>query len=268
MHTNPTESEPQYVARPVIDLLFPPGVSARIPILSVTGTNGKTTTVRMIAHILKLMGRRVGMTSTDGVVVDAAKFETYTEELERKVRDAELRDTKLSRRAELFLISGSTVELSVPYKVLLRRPNFGSLNPAITLNPSNNPLVQSTGNAGNPDLRAQKSTSYDATAEYYFRSGYIAVAGYYRDITDRVITSGAVPPVSIVMVSPTAVCRTYCSDVASATTGIEPSGNSRRRSSHGFARSTSVSALDAAKVKRPLSMNPGSGATIVGLVGR
>ena len=63
----------------------------------------------------------------DGVVVDAAKFETYTEELERKVRDAELRDTKLSRRAELFLISGSTVELSVPYKVLLRRPNFGTI---------------------------------------------------------------------------------------------------------------------------------------------
>ncbi len=70
MHTHPTEGEPQYVARPVIDLLFPPGAPSRIPIISVTGTNGKTTTVRMIAHILKLMGRRVGMTSTDGIVVD------------------------------------------------------------------------------------------------------------------------------------------------------------------------------------------------------
>ena len=70
MHTHPTEGEPQYVARPVIDLLFPPGTPARIPIVAVTGTNGKTTTVRMIAHILKLMGRRVGMTSTDGIVVD------------------------------------------------------------------------------------------------------------------------------------------------------------------------------------------------------
>ncbi len=70
MHTHPTEGEPQYVARPVIDLLFPPGANARIPIISVTGTNGKTTTVRMIAHILKLMGRRVGMTSTDGIVID------------------------------------------------------------------------------------------------------------------------------------------------------------------------------------------------------
>jgi cyanophycin synthetase len=70
MHTHPTEGEPQYVARPVIDSLFPPGTPSRIPILAVTGTNGKTTTVRMISHILKLMGRRVGMTSTDGIVVD------------------------------------------------------------------------------------------------------------------------------------------------------------------------------------------------------
>jgi cyanophycin synthetase len=70
MHTHPTEGEPQYVARPVMDSLFPPGTTSRIPILAVTGTNGKTTTVRMIAHILKLMGRRVGMTSTDGIVID------------------------------------------------------------------------------------------------------------------------------------------------------------------------------------------------------
>ena len=70
MHTHPTEGEPQYVARPVIDSLFPSGSSARIPIIAVTGTNGKTTTVRMVSHILKMMGRRVGMTSTDGIVID------------------------------------------------------------------------------------------------------------------------------------------------------------------------------------------------------
>ena len=70
MHTHPTEGEAQYVAKPVIDMLFPPGSAARIPIVAVTGSNGKTTTARMISHIFKGMGRKVGMTSTDGIVVD------------------------------------------------------------------------------------------------------------------------------------------------------------------------------------------------------
>ena len=70
MHTNPTEGEAQYVAKPVIDMLFPPGSASRIPIVAVTGSNGKTTTARMIAHIFKGMGRKVGMTSTDGILVD------------------------------------------------------------------------------------------------------------------------------------------------------------------------------------------------------
>ena len=70
MHTHPTIGDPQYVAKPVVDMLFPPGAPSRIPIVAVTGTNGKTTTSRMIAHIFKGIGRKVGMTSTDGVVVD------------------------------------------------------------------------------------------------------------------------------------------------------------------------------------------------------
>ena len=70
MHTHPTEGEAQYVAKPVVDSLFPPGVPSRIPIVAVTGTNGKTTTARMIAHVFKGMGRKVGMTSTDGIVID------------------------------------------------------------------------------------------------------------------------------------------------------------------------------------------------------
>ena len=70
MHTHPTEGEPQYVAKPVLDVLFPPGTPSRIPIVAVTGSNGKTTTVRMITHIFKSMGRKVGMTSTDGIYID------------------------------------------------------------------------------------------------------------------------------------------------------------------------------------------------------
>ena len=70
MHTHPTIGEPQYIAKPVIDLLFPPGTPSRVPIVAVTGTNGKTTTSRMIGHVFKGMGRKVGMTSTDGVVID------------------------------------------------------------------------------------------------------------------------------------------------------------------------------------------------------
>jgi cyanophycin synthetase len=53
----------------VIDMLYPPGKSARIPIISITGTNGKTTTTRLIAHIVKNNGHRVGFTTSDGVYV-------------------------------------------------------------------------------------------------------------------------------------------------------------------------------------------------------
>ncbi len=70
MHTHPTEGEPQFVAKYVVDLLFPPGTPSRIPIVAVTGTNGKTTTVRMIGHIFRGMGHHVGMTSTDGIYID------------------------------------------------------------------------------------------------------------------------------------------------------------------------------------------------------
>lgn len=69
MHLAPSEGGGRDVAGDIIDLLYPDGAPSRVPIVSVTGTNGKTTTVRMIAHMLELDGRRTGMTSTEGVYV-------------------------------------------------------------------------------------------------------------------------------------------------------------------------------------------------------
>jgi cyanophycin synthetase len=69
MHLAPSEGLPRNVAAPVIDMLYPPGKSARIPIIAITGTNGKTTTTRLIAHIVKNNGYRVGYTTSDGVYI-------------------------------------------------------------------------------------------------------------------------------------------------------------------------------------------------------
>jgi cyanophycin synthetase len=73
MHMAPSEGRARDVAGPVIDMLFPPGSPSRIPIAAVTGTNGKTTTARMLAHIQKLAGHHVGLTSTDGVYIDGQR---------------------------------------------------------------------------------------------------------------------------------------------------------------------------------------------------
>ncbi|MBA3943212.1 MAG: cyanophycin synthetase [Herpetosiphonaceae bacterium] len=70
MHLQPSEGTPRNVAKPVIEMLFPEGSQSRIPMIGITGTNGKTTTARMVAHILKLSGLRVGLTTTDGIYID------------------------------------------------------------------------------------------------------------------------------------------------------------------------------------------------------
>lgn len=69
MHLAPAKGLPRNVAAPVIDMLYPPGKSCRIPIIAVTGTNGKTTTTRLISHIVKNNGFRVGFTTSDGIYV-------------------------------------------------------------------------------------------------------------------------------------------------------------------------------------------------------
>ncbi len=73
MHVAPTEGKPRDVAGPVMDMLFPAGTPTRIPIAAVTGTNGKTTTSRMLAHIQKMNGFCVGLATTDGVYIDGER---------------------------------------------------------------------------------------------------------------------------------------------------------------------------------------------------
>ena len=73
MHVAPSEGTPRDAAGPVIDMLFPAGTPSRVPIAAITGTNGKTTTSRMLAHICKMAGYTPGMTSTDGVYIDGQR---------------------------------------------------------------------------------------------------------------------------------------------------------------------------------------------------
>ncbi|TVQ10420.1 MAG: cyanophycin synthetase [Leptolyngbya sp. DLM2.Bin27] len=69
MHVCPSVGIARNVAEPILSMLFPPGTPARIPLVSITGTNGKTTTTRLIAHIFKQTGQMVGYTTTDGIYI-------------------------------------------------------------------------------------------------------------------------------------------------------------------------------------------------------
>ncbi|MGY0559314.1 cyanophycin synthetase [Luteimonas sp. A277] len=73
MHVAPSEGSPRDAAGPVIDMLFPPGSPSRVPIAAVTGTNGKTTTARMLSHIAKMAGHTPGLTTTEGVYIDGQR---------------------------------------------------------------------------------------------------------------------------------------------------------------------------------------------------
>jgi cyanophycin synthetase len=73
MHVAPSEGTPRDAAGPVVDMLFPPGTPSRVPIAAITGTNGKTTTARMLAHITKMAGYTPGLTTTDGVYIDGQR---------------------------------------------------------------------------------------------------------------------------------------------------------------------------------------------------
>ena len=76
MHTNPSFGKGRNVGEAVIAHMYPDHDNGRIPVVAVTGTNGKTTTVRLIAHILSTAGQRVGMTDTNGVYINGRQIDS------------------------------------------------------------------------------------------------------------------------------------------------------------------------------------------------
>jgi cyanophycin synthetase len=76
MHLNPSYGKSQPVGDAIISMMYPFPDNGRIPIVAVSGTNGKTTTVRLIAHLLRTQGNRVGMTTTDGIYIENERIDT------------------------------------------------------------------------------------------------------------------------------------------------------------------------------------------------
>ncbi|RPI17554.1 MAG: cyanophycin synthetase [Ignavibacteriae bacterium] len=76
MHFHPSAGKPRNVARKIIEKLYPDGTPSRIPIVAITGTNGKTTVARMLSHIMKHNGKKVGMTSSDEIRIDGKRILT------------------------------------------------------------------------------------------------------------------------------------------------------------------------------------------------
>lgn len=76
MHISPSFGKGRDVGAAVMDHMYPQGGNGRVPVIAVTGTNGKTTTVRLTAHLLKAQGLRVGMTNTDGVYVNGRQIDS------------------------------------------------------------------------------------------------------------------------------------------------------------------------------------------------
>ena len=76
MHLAPSYGKPRAIGQAIVDRLYAPGQDGRIPVVAVTGTNGKTTTARLIAHLFAAQGLRVGMTNTDGVYVNGRQIDS------------------------------------------------------------------------------------------------------------------------------------------------------------------------------------------------
>ena len=139
----------------------------------------------------------IGALTLDGVVgTRVVKTDRTISGFER-VEGSDVFSPIVAKRSDIDILPSATARLKFPgsfqtrltYSRSMRRPDFGSLNPAESLTVVGNVFLINNGTRGNPDLRPQKSDSIDLTAEYYFDSGYVAVTGYYRSIKDRVVTA-------------------------------------------------------------------------------
>jgi iron complex outermembrane receptor protein len=110
---------------------------------------------------------------------------------------ADTTDNNFLPSASARLKFGGGLQARFNYSRAISRPSFGDLNPGLSYLISTNILILPSGSGGNPDLRPQKSDSFDATLEYYFsRNGFIAIGGYYKDIKDRVISQSQVEAIN------------------------------------------------------------------------
>jgi len=116
LHLQPTVGQPRNVARSFVEMLFPPGTKTRVPIFSVTGTAGKTTTVFLLAHCLKLAGYTPGVTSTDGLFVGDRRLMagdmTYPEHVALVLKDPTLDCAVLETSREGILRRGLGYDLA------------------------------------------------------------------------------------------------------------------------------------------------------------
>ncbi len=134
-----------------------------------------------------------------GITIDGAigvRLSNTDRTIRTATREVSTSDFDVLPSATLRAKLAEGFQARLAYSRAMRRPDFGSLNPTQGLVLVGNPLLVNTGTAGNPDLRPQKSDSFDVTAEYYFRGGSFAVTGYYRSIKDRVITSAALETIA------------------------------------------------------------------------
>ncbi len=76
MHLEPSDGKPRPVGEAIVSLMFSPEDSGRIPLVAVTGTNGKTTTTRLIGHLFGCQGKKVGLTTSDGIYIDGRRIDT------------------------------------------------------------------------------------------------------------------------------------------------------------------------------------------------